>query len=125
MRTRISIVKEDRIWNLRCQGYRYDIIGRIANCNPVSVTQVLRRVRRRPPIESDPIKQGRFRGFLSDQQILVIRNRRARGESCGSIAETYEVTPNTIRQITLYLTYKEPEENTGYRYDFSNRLTRD
>lgn len=124
MKHRISIVKEDRIWNLRCQGYCYDIIGRLTNCNPTSVTQVLRRVRQRPPMELDPIKRGRYRGFLSDHQINIIRKRREQGETYEAIGKSYEVNGNAIRQIALHLTYKEPEDSVGYRYDFSNRLTR-
>jgi hypothetical protein len=124
MKHRISIVKEDRIWNLRCQGYCYDIIGRLTNCNPTSVTQVLRRVRQRPPMELDPIKRGRYRGFLSDHQIEIIRKRREKGETYEAIGKSYEVNGSAIRSIALHLTYKEPEDNAGYRYDFSNRLTR-
>jgi hypothetical protein len=124
MKHRISITKEDRIWNLRCQGYCYDIIARLVNCNPCSVTHVLRRVRRRPPIEIDPIKRGRYSGFLNDHQISIIRKRREQGETYEAIGKSYQVNGNAIRQIALYLTYKEPEDNVGYRYDFSNRLTR-
>jgi hypothetical protein len=124
MKHRISIVKEDRIWNLRCQGYCYDIIARLTNCNPTSVTQVLRRVRQRPPIEVDPIKRGRHRGFLSDYQVESIRKRREQGETYEAIGKTYQVNGNAIRQIALHLTYKEPEDSVGYHYDFSNRLTR-
>jgi hypothetical protein len=124
MKHRISITKEDRIWNLRCQGYCYDIIARLVNCNPCSVTHVLRRVRRRPPIEVDPIKRGRYKGFLNDHQIAIIRKRREQGETYEAIGKSYDLSPAPIRQIALYMSYKEPEDNVGYRYDFSNRLTR-
>ena len=124
MKHRISIAKENRIWNLRCQGYCYDIIGRLANCNPTSVTEVLRRVRQRPSVEDDPIKRGRHRGFLSDHQINIIRKRREQGETYEAIGKSYQVNGNAIRSIALRLTYKEPEYNVGYSYDFSNRLTR-
>ena len=124
MKHRISIAKENRIWNLRCQGYCYDIIGRLANCNPTSVTEVLRRVRRRPSVKDDPIKRGRHRGFLSDHQINIIRRRREQGETYEAIGKSYQVNGNAIRSIALRLTYKEPEYNVGYSYDFSNRLTR-
>lgn len=124
MRTRISIVKENRIWNLRCQGYCYDSIGSIVNCNPVSITRVIRRVRNRPPVEQDPIRRGRLHSFLSDEQIHDIRTRKANGEAAIKLADDYHVSIGAIYHITTYRTYKEPCGDGGYTYNFSNRLMR-
>ena len=124
MRNRISIVKENRIWNLRCQGYCYDSIGSIVNCNPVSITRVIRRVRNRPPVEQDPIRRGRLHSFLSDEQIHDIRTRKANGESAIKLADDYHVSIAAIYHITTYRTYKEPCGDGGYTYNFSNRLMR-
>jgi Mor family transcriptional regulator len=122
MRTRISIVKEDRIWNLRCQGYRYDSIAQIVNCKPVSITQVIRRVRNRPPHEVDPVRRGRFRAFLSDAQVEDIRRRKVNGEHASTLADDYSVSIAAIYQITSYHTYKEPCGDSGYQFNFTNRL---
>lgn len=124
MRKRVSVAKEDRIWQLRCQGYCYDSIGRITNCNPSYMTVVLRRVRRRPPEEEDPIRRGRYRNFLSDDQVLDIKRRKDLGETYLSIAKDYDLTESAICNIAKGKTYKEPEYEDGYKYDFSNRLTR-
>ena len=124
MRRRISIRKEDRIWDLRCQGYAYDAIARIANVRPSSVTLVLRRVRQRPPLEEDPIRRGRWRGFLDDYQVNDIRFSRARGEKFASIAARYHVTPPAIVAICTGRTYRHPEyaPDEGYPFSFVNRL---
>jgi hypothetical protein len=122
MRNRVSIVKEDRIWQLRCQGYDYDSIGSIVNCNPKYMTIVLRRVRRRPPIEKDPIKRGRRSNFLSDNQIEDIRTRKAHGEHVSKLAEEYYITIAAIYHITSYRTYKNPCGDGGYQFNFTNRL---
>jgi hypothetical protein len=124
MRTRISIVKEDRIWNLRCQGYRYDSIAQIVNCNPVSITQVIRRVRNRPPYEQDPVRRGRLNSFLSDAQIDDIRTRKAHGVPASELAEEYYITIGAIYHITSFRTYKNPCGDGGYQFNFSNRLMR-
>ena len=124
MRNRITIVKEDRIWQLRCHGYSYESIGRIVNCNPYYMTTVLRRVRRRPPYEQDPIRRGRGKNFLSDAQIQDIRIRRTHGETGLSIAKDYNVSETTIYLIANYKTYKEPANDSGYEYSFTNRLTK-
>lgn len=124
MRTRISIVKENRIWNLRCQGYCYDSIGSIVNCNPTSITRVIKRVRNRPPVEQDPIRRGRLHSFLSDEQVEDIRTRKANGESAVKLADDYTVTIGAIYHITTYRTYKEPCGDGGYTYNFRNRLMR-
>ena len=124
MRTRVSIVKEDRIWQLRCQGYDYDSIGSIVNCNPHYMTMVLRRVRRRPPIEKDPIKRGRRNNFLSDNQLDDIRMRRSNGEVLRSIAKDYDISESAIGNIVRGVSYKEPSCDSGYQHTFTNRLTR-
>lgn len=124
MRNRISIVKEDRIWQLRCQGYCYESIASIVNCSPISLTRAIRRVRRRPPFEVDPIKRGRFRGFLSDDQVSDIRSRAAHGETYLSISKDYDIEPSSIHYIVHRKTYKEPSGDSGYNYNFSNRLMR-
>lgn len=122
MRNRVSIVKEDRIWQLRCQGYDYDSIGSIVNCKPAYMTVILRRVRRRPPIEVDPIRRGRYRNFLSDAQVHDIRMRKANGESYRSIAKDYSITESAVCAIANHVSYKEPAHDSGYEYNFSNRL---
>jgi len=124
MRNRVSIVKEDRIWQLRCQGYDYDSIGSIVNCNPKYMTIVLRRVRRRPPIEKDPIKRGRRNNFLSDNQLDDIRMRRSNGEVLRSIAKDYAISESAIGNIVRGVSYKEPSNDSSYQYTFTNRLTR-
>jgi hypothetical protein len=124
MKSRISVLKEDQIWELRCKGYRYDLIASIVNCSPVSMTQVLRRVRQRPPVKKDPIKRGRYRGFLSDAQVNDIRNRAKYKESIGFIARAYDMTPAAISAIVNYKTYKEPCMDDVHIPDFTNRLMR-
>ena len=124
MRNRISIVKENRIWNLRCQGYCYDSIGNIVNCNPQYMTAILRRVRRRPPYEEDPIRRGRYRNFLSDNQVADIRRRKEDGETLLSISRDYDISPGAIWAIAVGRTYQEPANDCNYTYNFSNRLMR-
>ena len=119
---RISLVKEDRIWDLRVQGYDYDSIARIVNVHP-SLTDVIRRIRRRPPVEQDPIKRGRKAGWMSDSQIEEIKRRRAAGETLLSIAQRFDVSEGCIWQICAGRTYRE-SEGKGYSFDFSNRLHR-
>jgi hypothetical protein len=124
MKSRISILKEDQIWELRCQGYRYELIAEVVNCSPVSMTKVLRRVRQRPPIQQDPIKRGRSRGFLSDAQVQNIRERAKYKEPLGFIARSYDMTPEAITAIINYKTYKEPCMDDAFIPNFTNRLTR-
>ena len=124
MKSRISVLKEDQIWALRCKGYRYDLIASIVNCSPVSMTQVLRRVRQRPPVKEDPIKRGRTRGFLSDAQVNDIRNRAKYKEPIGFIARAYDMTPESIYAIVSYRTYKEPCKDDVFIPSFANRLMR-
>ena len=120
MKQRISLVKEDRIWDPRSQGYDYDSISRIVH---PALTGVLRRIRRRPPLEQDPIKRGRKMGWMSDAQIDEIKSRRAAGETLLSIARSFDVSESCICHICKGRTYREPESK-GYTFDFSNRLRR-
>jgi len=122
MKQRISLVKEDRIWDLRTQGYDYDSIARIVNVHP-GLTDVIRRIRRRPPIEQDPIKRGRKIGWMSDAQIEEIKRRRSNGETLLTIAKSFDVSESCICDICKGRTYREPESK-GYSFDFSNRLRR-
>lgn len=119
---RISLVKEDRIWDLRSQGYDYDSIARIVNVHP-KLTHVIRRIRQRPPLEKDPIKRGRKAGWMSDAQIEQIKHRKAAGETLLSIAKSFDVSETCIWQICAGQTYRE-SEGKGYSFDFSNRLRR-
>lgn len=124
-RTRISTAKEDRIWNLRCMGYRYESIAMIVNVSASSPGKVIGRVRRRPPLDKDPIKRGRKRGFFTDQQIAEIRQRRAFGHTYATIAKDFYVHESVIGKICRHEYYIEPNEDSsldGFRYDFSNRL---
>ena len=124
MKSRISVLKEDQIWELRCQGMRYELIADIVKCSPVSMTKVIRRVRQRPPLKEDPIKRGRYRGFLSDAQVNDIRARAKYNESIGFIARAYDMTPAAIYAIVTYRSYKEPCQDDVYIPNFKNRLMR-
>lgn len=126
-RRHVSIPKEDRIWDLRCQGYDYDSIARITNVCVTTPGRVIRRVIRRPPLSKDPIKRGRRSGFLSDRQIYEIRLRYRLGEKQASIAKEFGVEPTSISKICCNKTYIEPcQDQTieGYKFNFSNRLVR-
>jgi hypothetical protein len=120
-RARISIYREDRIWDLRCQGYDYDSIARIVNVSP-SLTGVIRRIRRRPSVEVDPVRRGRRCNFLSDAQLEDIKLRYANGQRQGDIGKVYGLSNSAISHICTGRTYTEPEP--GYNYDFTNRLLR-
>lgn len=120
-RRRISIQREDRIWNLRTQGYDYDSIARIVDVDPASVGHVIRRVRRRPPLHLDPVRRGRGHSFLSDSQVQEIRRRRQRGETLLSVGKSFGLSESAICCIAYGRTYAEPEI-AGYPYDFGNRL---
>lgn len=124
MRRRISVRKEDRIWHLRCQGYTLDSIARITNVAPNAVTGVIRRVRRRPPIEQDPVRRGRRCGWLDDDQVADIRRRRQQGDSPTAIAKDYWMTPAAICNICAGRAYAKPAEDNFDRYPFTftNRL---
>lgn len=123
MRHRISLVKEDRIWDLRTQGYDYDSIARIVNVHPC-LTEVIRRVRRRPPVEQDPIRRGRKAGWMSDSQVNEVKRRRATGETLLSLSKAFHVSEGCISDICKGRTYRTPESEQGYSFDFSNRLRR-
>jgi hypothetical protein len=122
MKSRISLVKEDEIWNLRCQGHRYELISNLVNCSPSSINLVIKRVRRRPPIKEDPIRRGRYRGFLSDAQVNDIRNRAKHKESIQFISRAYDMTPAAIYAIITYRSYKEPCMDETFTSNFNNRL---
>ena len=122
MKGRISILKEDRIWQLRTQGYCYDTIAQIVNCKPGSVPAALKRTRQRPPLVQDPVKRGRVRGFLSDDQISDIRRRKELGETLHSIAGDYHIEISSVWCIVTHKTYKEPSGDSGYPFKFGNRL---
>ena len=121
---RVSLAKEDRIWSLRTQGYDYDTIARIVNISP-NLTPILRRVRRRPPESVDPIRRGRKRGYLSDDQVADIKTRYARGERQLAIGKLYDLSPAAVSQICTGRSYSHPEyDSPGYPFSFPNRLTR-
>lgn len=120
-RGRVSIAKENRIWDLRSQGYDYDTIARIVNISP-SLTPILRRVRRRPPSSVDPVRRGRKRGYLSDDQVLDIKRRYASGQTQFEIGKIYEIEQSSVSLIVNGKTYSRPEYD-GYGYSFTNRLT--
>lgn len=124
--SRVSIPKEDRIWSLRCQGYDYESIARITNVSISTPGHVIRRVRRRPPYEQDPIKRGRLRGFLSDLQVEQIRLRHRNGETLFSISKDFGIQESSIGKICRYATYIvscDDHTSDGYCYNFANRLT--
>lgn len=126
-RSRISIPKEDRIWDLRCQGYDLDTIARITNVSTSTPSKVVQRVRRRPPISKDPIKRGRRAGFLSDIQIHEIRLRNKNGETQASIAKEFDLHVTAINKICCHRTYSQfcnDDTLSGYPFNFHNRLTR-
>lgn len=120
MKNRISVAKEDRIWQLREQGYLYEEIARIVNTSP-GLTKVMRRVRNRPPLEQDPIRRGRVSAWLSDSQVEDIKRRRAAGETLFSIAKSYNMDPTSVCDLVKGRTYATPEPS--YPFDFSNRLS--
>ena len=121
MRRRISVLREDRIWDLRSQGYSCDSIARIVDICPSSVTHVVRRVRRRPPEHLDPVRRGRGHSFLSDFQVAEIRKRKASGETLLSIGKDFSLTESSVSLIARGITYSQPEVS-GYPFSFSNRL---
>ena len=121
-RSRISLAKEDRIWDLRSQGYDYDSIARIVNIRTRSLTPVIRRVRRRPKAGDTSPRMNRGHSFLSDQQVDTIRRRIAVGEKQHGVAKDYGISTSAVNAIWRGRTYVEPEYPNGYRFDFSNRL---
>ena len=44
---------------------------------------------------------------LTDDQVREIRGRRAKGESCGSIAGDYPVSAGVVRSIDVDRTYRD------------------
>jgi transposase len=123
MRRRISILRENRIWDLRSQGYSCEAIGSIVDVHPSSVGVVVRRVRRRPDEALDPVRRGRYHSWLSDFQVAEIRRRRQEGETLLSIARDFHLGEVAISRICRGETYQQPETR-GYPYSFRNRLLR-
>ena len=125
-RVNVSIPKEDRIWDLRCQGYDYDTIARITNVSVSTPGRVVRRVIHRPPVELDPLKRGRKAGFLSDRQIEEIRQRFRNGETQFSISKDFEIGTSSISRICRHQTYADPsqDDTNSYQFSFRNRLVR-
>lgn len=121
-RSRVSVYKENRIWDLRKQGYCYNSIAAIVNTSPSAIPIAIRRYRQRPPEHVSPVRRGRWCNYLSDSQIEDIRNRRNRGETLFSIAQSYETTTSSIFSICNHISYKECEDK--YQYSFQNRLMR-
>jgi hypothetical protein len=50
--------------------------------------------------------------------------RKAQGETALSIAKDYHIGESAICKIANNVTYKEPAYDSGYKYNFTNRLTR-
>lgn len=103
-----------------------DSIARITNVSPSTPSKVVRRVRQRPPLELDPVKRGRYSGFLSDAQIDEIRFRNRMGETQFSISKDFGIDTTAINKICTGKSYAKPcdDETSGNRYPFSfaNRL---
>lgn len=122
-RARLSIRKEDRIWALRCQGYRLEEIARIVNCSTSAVSHAIKRVRRRPPLHLSPVRRGRYCGFLDTDQVRGIRHRRSCGETLHAIARDYDITPAAIGLIVRGVSYPDRQgAEQGYPWRFGNRL---
>jgi hypothetical protein len=115
MRNRISVTKENRIWEMRCQGYSYAQISEALGTSPY-LTRVLRRIRRRPSKASDSVRRGRRRWFLDDRQVEDIRRRVKASESVTEVSREYWLSGTSIRNIAGGKTYTRPE------YGFKNRL---
>jgi transposase len=116
-RTRISVRKEDRIWDLRCQGYDYDTIAKIVNTSS-SLTRVIRRVGKRP----ETGLHNRKRWFLDDHQVDSIRLRRSQGRSVSALAKEQGLSVSSIYRLCSGRTYSESEGGEGYNFSFANRL---
>lgn len=119
MRGRISIPKENRIWNLREQGYDYDSIARIVNTKPGSIHRAIYRVSTRWKFPNQRYFN-RKRGFFSDDQINDIKMLYDKGWSIADISKEYEVSYQCIHAICNNRSYTTPEE--GYEFTFVNRL---
>ena len=124
-RRRISLLQEDRIWALACQGISQIEIAKIVGIHHASITRVVRRVRRRPPPAIDPLRRGRQRSFLSDYQIAEIRRRRKRGEPLRAIAIDYGLSCKAISRAARGRTYGQAETRerpAPSQGAFANRL---
>jgi hypothetical protein len=120
-RQRISLAMEQRIWQLRCQGYDLDTLGRIVNAHPGTCAHAVYRARLHWKYQGDP-RLGRKRGWLSDQDVANIRARRNQGETLERIARAYDISAQTVGRICLGKGYQEPCGDQGYDYSFANRL---
>lgn len=121
MRQRISLAKEKRIWQLRCQGYDLETLGRIVNAPPGTCAQAVYRARLHWRHQGDP-RLGRKRGWLSDLDVQDIRARRGLGEPLARIAKAYCISPQTVSRIAKGKAYQKPCGDQGYSYSFANRL---
>jgi transposase len=107
---RISILKENRIYDLYVrQGYHAETVARICNCSRWSIYIAIRRYRRRF-LHDSKLRCGRAHSWLSDDQILDIRKRRAQGERLRTIAEDYEMSTSGIIGITKEHYYQFSED---------------
>lgn len=121
MRQRVSLVKEDRIWDLFHQGYSNEAIAAIVNTKLPNVAKALIRVRRRWMYGDDP-RKGRYKNFLSDAEVEEIRRLRASGMKLHQIGKMfYGLDSMSIGRICRYETYKLPSDD-GSMYDYSSRF---
>lgn len=118
-RGRISLLKEDRILELRRQGYDLDTISRIVNTSRSAISVAIKRISRRW-LYPDDQHCGRLRGFLSDGQIDEIKTMRKHGYTYLTIARQYGISENAVGMICREQTYKEPAD--CFNYNFGNRL---
>jgi hypothetical protein len=124
-RRRVSIRTENRIWDLRSQGYPSEHIGAIVNVSPATISRTIRRVARRPPLELDPIRRGRGHSFLDDDQVSDIRSRWRNGESQFSIGKRYSLSQTSISLICSGKSYSASENQAvvlSFPFSFGNRL---
>jgi DNA-binding CsgD family transcriptional regulator len=120
-RGRISLLKEDRIFELRRQGYDLDTISKIVNASHSATGVAIKRISRRWLYPDDP-HCGRQRGFLSDSQIEEIKALRRQGHTYLTIAKKYKLSEQAVGLICRGQTYKEPAD--CFNYNFGNRLLR-
>lgn len=122
-RGRISLAKEVRIWQLRCQGYDLDTLARIVNSKPSTCGVAVSRARRHWMHQDDP-RLGRKSGYLSDQEVASIRQRHAQGARIATLAREYDMAWSTMYNICRGTSYREPCGDQGYEFSFANRLVR-
>jgi hypothetical protein len=122
-RGRISLAKEKRIWQLRCQGYDLDSLGRIVNSPVSSCGSAIYRASKHWKHADDP-RLGRRAGWLSDLEIQEIRALRQQGWTLAMLSEKYPISASSLCRICLGRTYENPsdDETLGYNYSWGNRL---